>query len=138
MQWDGSATLPPWAEVLLPICGWVKSGNTFTPRSEPPGSNVKTGTFGVWLGQEGGNWLYKTLAGAVANFEFALTTGQIGVINWTIRGVWQPPVDQAVITPTYPAGNNIRYASDSQATTWDGNDLCVQTTTVASGNPHLR
>jgi len=32
--WDGTATEPSWADTFLPGCGWVKSGQVFTPRSE--------------------------------------------------------------------------------------------------------
>jgi hypothetical protein len=52
--WDGSVTEPTWADTFLPACGWVKAGgNTFTPRSEGPGANVKTLTIGCYLGPDG-------------------------------------------------------------------------------------
>ena len=48
-HWDGTATEPAWADTFLPACGWVKSGQVYTPRTEAPGTNVKTLTIGVYI-----------------------------------------------------------------------------------------
>mgnify|MGYP003652821754 CR=1 FL=1 len=47
-SWDGTATEPSWADTFLPACGWVKSSQVFTPRTEVPGSNVKTLTLAIY------------------------------------------------------------------------------------------
>ena len=49
IEWDGTATLPLWATVLFPACGYVRNGTTFTGRSEGPGAKVKTLTMAEYL-----------------------------------------------------------------------------------------
>lgn len=43
LSYDGT-TIPSWASVLLPACGWVDTAGTFSPVSEGPGGSggVKT------------------------------------------------------------------------------------------------
>jgi len=40
-SWDGTVTEPSWADTFLPACGYVKTGQVFTPRTEIAGTNVK-------------------------------------------------------------------------------------------------
>lgn len=93
----GGATLPLWAE-LLPACGYVESTRVFTPRSEPPGANVKTVTLGVYE-----NGLLKVLAGCMGNAVFEFVAGEVVNINWTFTGKWVAPQDATLLVPTYPA-----------------------------------
>ena len=48
LEWDGTVTEPSWADTFLPACGYVKTGQVYTPRTEAPGTNVKTLTIGVY------------------------------------------------------------------------------------------
>ncbi len=132
VEWDGTSTLPDWATVLLPLCGYVNSSGVFTQRSEGPGSNVKTGTLAVYE-----NGLKKTLAGAVGNARWMNPSGERSSIEWSFQGVWQAVADTAILAPTYPADTIIRYASAT--TTLGGTALCVTNTNLDFGNNiHLR
>lgn len=106
LGWDGTATLPSWATVLLAGCGWVNSAGTVTPRSEAPGTNVKTLTIGCF--QDG---VFKSIAGAVGTAQLVLPSGRMGYIDWTFTGTWQAVTDTAIIAPTYPTALPIKFSS---------------------------
>lgn len=127
LEWDGTATEPLWAETFFPACGWVKSGQVYTPRSEAPGSNVKTLTIGLY--EDG---LFKSIAGAMGTFKVTLPTGRLGYIDWTFSGVWQAPADTAIITPTYPTDSALRYAGGLAE--WNDVNLCVESAVIDAGN----
>lgn len=127
LAWDGSTTMPSWADVLLPMCGIVESSQVYTPRSESPGSNVKTGTIGVY--EDG---MLKSIAGAVGTGRLVMPTGSMCYIDWEFTGVWQPVTDTALISPTYPVATPIRYASAT--TTYNSVALCNQQVTLDFGN----
>jgi len=100
---DGAGGVPGWASTLLPACGWVASTGVFTPRTEAPGTNVKTITIAKY--EDG---VRKMLRGAMGTFEIVLVPGQIALINWTFRGAWQSVTDQTLLTPTYPTRSPLR------------------------------
>lgn len=126
--WDGTATLPSWATVLLAGCGWVNSAGTVTPRSEAPGSNVKTLTIGGYV-----DGLKKVIAGAVGTFKVVCPAGRNAYIEWEFTGVWQAPTDTALIAPTYPTTDlPIRYASATS--TYNSVALAVENVTFDAGN----
>lgn len=127
LEWDGSATEPAWADTFLPACGWVKSGQVYTPRSEAPGSNVKTLTIGCYVDK-----LFKSISGAMGTFVVTLPTGKSGYIDWTFTGVWQEPSDVAIITPTYPTAKPLKYTSGLAE--WNDVNLCVSQVTIDAGN----
>jgi len=127
LEWDGTATEPSWADTFLPACGWVKSGQVYTPRSEAPGSNVKTLTIGCYVGG-----LFKSIAGAMGSFVVTLPTGKAGYIDWTFTGVWQPPSDVAIIAPTYPTPKPLKFSGGLAE--WNDVNLCVSQATIDSGN----
>lgn len=104
--WDGTATLPSWATVLLPGCGYVNNSGTITPRSEGPGSNVKTLTLAAYI-----DGVVKKIAGAVGNFKIAFGAGKVIVIDWEFTGVYADPTDTALLSPTYPTAPGLRYAN---------------------------
>jgi len=124
---DGT-TVPNWATVLLPACGWVNSAGTFTPRSEAPGTNVKTLTIGCYM-----NGLYKKIAGAVGTFNMVFPNGRMAYIDWTFTGVWQAPTDTAIITPTYPTTETPLRAA-SMTTTYDSVAFCFEQLSLDAGN----
>ena len=126
-SWDGTATEPSWADTFLPACGWVKSGQVFTPRTEVPGSNVKTLTMAIY--QDG---VRKILAGCAGTFQMVCPTGKTAVFNFDFMGIWQAPLDVAILSPTYPTAKGLRYASST--TTWDSENLCLENLTLDSGN----
>lgn len=127
IQWDGTATEPAWADTFLPACGWVKSGQVFTPRTEVPGTNVKTLTIATYI-----DGVRKLLRGASGNFVLTCPTGRNAYIDFTFNGIWTDPTDTALISPTYPELPTLRYAAST--TTWDGTTICNETITLNSNN----
>lgn len=125
--WDGTATEPSWADVLLPMCGFVKSSQIFTPRTEAPGTNVKTGTLCVWHDGK-----YKLLKGCMGTFKIIGPSGKMGIIEWSFSGVWVPETDVAVPTPTYPTAKALKHAYSTS--TWDSVALCYSSITFDAGN----
>lgn len=126
MGWDG-ADMPTWASVLLPACGFVESTQVYTPRSEAPGSNVKTATIACYV-----DGVLKVLAGAVGTFKINATAGKIVYIEWEFTGVWQAPTDVAIIAPTYPTDIPIRFGSAT--ITYAAVEQCVENFTFDAGN----
>lgn len=126
-EWDGTATEPPWADIFLPSCGWVKSGQVYTPRTEAPGSNVKTVTLGTYI-----DGLLMLLKGAMGNFTIVGLTGKTAVVNFEYTGVWVTPTDTSILSPTYPTTKPLRYASSTSQ--WNSVNLCVENMTLNSGN----
>ena len=124
--WDGT-TVPTWASVLLPGCGYVESTQVYYPTSEAPGSNVKTLTIGAFQ-----NGMYKVLAGAVGNFKMTMPAGRMVTIDWEFQGVWQPVTDSAIIAPTYPTDAALRFGSAT--VTWNAVAQKVEQVTFDSGN----
>ena len=127
LGWDGTATVPTWASVFLPACGFVNATGVFTPRSEGPGSNVKTLTIGCYLDGK-----FKSIAGAMGTFKINLPAGRMAFIEWDFSGVWQEPSDVALIAPTYPDALPIRFADATVQ--YDAVDLVVENVTVDAGN----
>ena len=126
-SWDGTATEPSWADVFLPACGWVKSGQVFTPRTEAPGSNTKTLTIGVYT-----DGMRKLLKGCVGTFKLNCMTGKAAFFEFEFVGIWTTPTDTAIITPTYPTASPLRFATST--TTWNSVDLAVESMVLDSGN----
>lgn len=106
LGWDGTSTIPSWASVFLPACGYVDSSGTLTPRSEAPGSNVKTLTIAAYV-----DGVKKAIAGAVGNVKFTFPTGKMAYAEFEFTGKWVAPTDVALITPTYPTASPLRFAA---------------------------
>lgn len=127
LVWDGTATEPAWADTFFPACGCVKSTNTYTPRSEAPGTNVKTLTMAVY---EDGR--VKLMRGCVGTFRLVCETGKIAMIEWDFVGIWTTPTDVALLAPTYPTTAPIRYASG--VTTFNSVAMQCQSVTLDIAN----
>ena len=127
--WDGTATLPTWATVLLPACGYVESSAVFNPTSEAPDlGNTKTLTIGGF--QDG---IKKFLAGAMGSFKIMMPSGKQIVLEWTFWGVWQDVVDAAIpASITYPTAKPIRFASSTLQ--FNTIDLCTENLTFDASN----
>lgn len=127
-EWDGTATLPKSAELFLPACGWVKTGGVFTPRSEAPGTNVKTLTMACYV-----DGVLKQIAGAVGKFTLTLPTGKTAYFDWEFQGVLlDAPTDLAMLAPTYPTVKPLRFAGGFAK--WNAVNLCVSSVVIDSGN----
>jgi hypothetical protein len=127
LEWDGTATEPAWADTFFPACGWIKSGQVYSPRSEAPGANVKTLTIGCYV-----DGVFKSIAGAMGTFVVTLPTGKPGYIDWTFTGVLQAYSDVALISPTYPTVMPLRFAGGLAE--WNDVNLCVSQATVNANN----
>lgn len=120
--------IPTWASVLLPACGWVDATGTFSPKSEGPGSNVKTLTIGHY--KDGKRSL---LSGAMGTFKIVCPTGKVAYIEFTFTGKYSSnETDTAIIAPTYPTVSPLRFAAG--ALTWNSVSLCTSNVEVDAGN----
>lgn len=126
VAWTGTG-LPAWADTFLAACGYVASSQVLTPRSEAPGSNVKTLTIGAY--QDG---VFKSIAGAAGTFKIVAPAGKIVTFEFEFKGVWQAVSDQALISPTYPTDLPVRYAN--AVTTYNSIAQCVENLTFDAGN----
>jgi hypothetical protein len=128
LAYDGT-TIPTWASVLLPACGWVDTSGVFSPVSQGPGSGgVKTLTIGHY--KDGKRAL---LSGAMGTFTITLETGKVGYITFTFTGKYSTnETDTALIAPTYPTTLPMRFAAG--AFTWNSVALCTASATVDAGN----
>lgn len=127
MSYNGT-DIPTWASVLLPACGWVDSAGTFSPKTEAPGTNVKTITIGQY--KDGKRTL---LSGAMGTFKIMCETGKTAYIEFTFTGKYSSnETDTALITPTYPTVLPLRFAAG--ALTWNSVALCTSKVEVDAGN----
>jgi len=127
LSYDGT-TVPTWASVLLPACGWIQSTGVFSPLSEGPGSNVKTITIGQY--KDGKRSL---LSGAMGTFKIMAPTGKTAMIEFTFTGKYSSnETDTALIAPTYPTVLPLRVAAG--ALTWNSVSLCTSNVEVDAGN----
>lgn len=126
--YDGS-TIPPWASVLLPGCGFVETAGTFAPVSRGPGGSglPKTLTIGGYV-----DGVYRVLSGCMGTFTIDLPTGRMVKFNWTFQGKWVNPTDVAIIDPTFPTTLPMRMAAGSVS--WSSTNICVENVTVDAGN----
>ena len=128
LAYDGTS-IPTWASVLLPACGWVDTAGTFSPVSSGPGSGgVKTVTLGHY--KDGKRAL---LSGAMGTFTITCPTGKVAFITFTFTGKYSTnETDTAIIAPTYPTTLPMRFSPG--VLTWNSVDLCTSTVTVDAGN----
>jgi hypothetical protein len=127
MSYNGT-DIPSWASVLLPACGWVDSAGAFSPKTEAPGSNVKTLTIGQY--KDGKRTL---ISGAMGTFKIMCETGKTAFIEFTFTGKYSSnETDTAIITPTYPTVLPLRFAAG--ALTWNSVALCTSSVEVDAGN----
>jgi hypothetical protein len=124
---DGAAGVPSWASTLLPACGFTNSAGTFSPKSEAPGSNVKTLTMGLY--EDG---VFKSIRGAVGNCVITIVPGKPVDLNWTFTGAWVTPTDVAILAPTYPTLLPMRAAAAS--ITIGAVTPCFSSMTIDFGN----
>ena len=126
--WYDGTTVPAWASVLLPACGWVETTGTFYPLTQAPGSSVKTITIGHY--KDGKRSL---LSGAMGTFKIVCATGKVATIEFTFTGKYSSnETDTAIISPTYPSTTPLRFAQG--ALTWNSVALCTSSVEVDAGN----
>ena len=129
LQYNGT-DIPNWAAVLLPACGWVESAGLFSPVSQGPGGSglPKTITIGHYFDGK-----LRRLSGAMGSFVINLPTGQTPSITFTFTGKYfENESDVALIAPTYPAQDNLRFAA--AGLTWASANICTALVTIDAGN----
>ncbi len=127
LAYDG-ASIPTWASVLLPACGWVDTAGVFSPVTAGPGAAVKTLTIGHY--KDGKRSL---LSGAMGTFVITLETGKTPYITFTFTGKYSSnETDTSIIAPTYPTTLPLRFAAGGF--TFNSVNLCTATASVDAGN----
>lgn len=103
---------------LLQGCGLLNTAGVLTPQSMPPtadSSGTKTLTIAIW--QDGKK---KQIHGAQGNAVFRGMAGQIVLVEFEFSGVWDTPVDEALVSPTYPTATPLRLSGGThQWSSWD-------------------
>lgn len=102
----GSGTVPAWASVFLPACGWTLSSRTFT--LDPFPAAVTTLTMAIL---EGTRW--RKITGAAGNVVFSAKAGHFGRARFTFTGCLAADADTADVSPTYPSTKPPRWANAS-------------------------
>jgi hypothetical protein len=129
MSYNGT-TLPSWASVLLPACGWVATGLVLSPVTQGPGlaGGVKTITIGEYKDGK-----LSVLSGAMGVWKVIAETGKQAMIEFTFTGKYSTnETDVAILAPTYPTVLPLRVAQG--ALTWNAVALCTSSVEIDSGN----
>jgi hypothetical protein len=129
LSYDGT-TVPTWATVLLPACGWVETTGVFSPVTQGPGGagGVKTITIGHY--KDGKRAL---LSGAMGTWKIMAPTGKQAMIEFTFTGKYSTnETDTALIAPTYPTVLPLRVAAG--ALTFNSVNLCTSNVEFDAGN----
>ena len=127
LAYDGSA-VPAWASTYLPACGLVLSTATYKPRTEVPGSNVKTATIAAFI-----DGVRRQIYGAVGNARFVLPTGRMGRIEFDFQGVYSDESDVA-IPSSINYVNTLPLRVAGGATSWASTSICLESATIDLGN----
>ena len=127
LAYDGSA-VPAWASTYLPACGLVLSTATYRPRTEAPGSNVKTATIAAFI-----DGVRRQIYGAVGNARFILPTGRMGRIEFDFQGVYSDESDTA-IPSSINYVNTLPLRVAGGATSWASSNICLEAATIDLGN----
>ena len=129
MSYDGT-TVPTWASVLLPACGWVDTAGVFSPVTQGPGGlgGVKTITIGHYKDGK-----LALLSGAMGTWKIMAETGKQAQIEFTFTGKYSSnETDTALIAPTYPTVLPLRVAAG--ALTFNAVALCTSNVEFDAGN----
>ena len=127
LAYDGSA-VPAWCSTYLPACGLVLSTATYKPRTEAPGSNVKTATIAAFI-----DGVRRQIYGAVGNARFILPTGRMGRIEFDFQGVYSDESDVA-IPSSINYVNTLPLRVAGGATSWASSNICLESATIDLGN----
>ena len=127
MGWDGTTTMPSWADIIFPALGFVETSQVYNPTTEAPGSNVKTLTLGKYI-----DGVKKQIYGAMGTAQIILPTGRMCRIENTFTGCWDAATDTALIAPTYPTAFPIKFTSGT--ITLNSVNIKVESVTIDFAN----
>lgn len=122
LRWNGTG-VPAYLATLMAACGVVNNSGTLTPRTEAPGTNVKTLSIGLY---EDGK--LRTMRGACGTFRMVCQTGQPVIFEWTFTGIWNGETDTSIVDPTYPSDETVIRAAGG-ATTLNSVAMCYSNLT---------
>ena len=129
LSYDGT-TIPSWASVLLPACGWVDTAGVFSPVSQGPGGSGGVKTLTIAHYKDGKRSL---LSGAMGTFKITAPTGKVAFITFTFTGKYSTnETDTAIVAPTYPTTIPLRFSPG--VLTWNSVNLCTSSVEVDAGN----
>jgi hypothetical protein len=120
-----AATAPGWATLLLPAASCLFTSNVATPVTGP--ASFPTVTLGLFRAGR----LYR-IAGTALDLTMKGKSGSPIEIDWKAEGVWQAPISQALITPTYPTVVPPRFAGATF--TVGGTSYTIENFEFALGN----
>ena len=130
IAYNGTA-IPTWASTLLPACGFVATGTAFNPMSVGPGTTTslpRTLTIGHYHDGK-----LRQLSGAMGNAVFTFPTGMPAFVTFTFTGKYfENETDIALIEPTYPTDESLRFADGTIA--WASANLCTSSASIDLGN----
>lgn len=121
------ASAPAWATTFLPACGLGLTSTTYGCRTEAPGSTVKTLTMAHYV-----DGVLRRIRGAVGTFTISCLAGQKITLDFTFQGVFDSFEAGAILTPTYPTGEALRWAGST--TTIGGTAIAASSLTFDLGN----
>jgi hypothetical protein len=121
------SSAPAWATTFLPACGMGLTSTTYGCRSEAPGSTVKTLTMAHYV-----NGVIRRIRGAVGTFTISCLAGQKITLDFTFQGVYDAFDAGAIISPTYPTAQALRWAGST--TTIGGTAIAASSLTFDLGN----
>ncbi|MCL5460078.1 hypothetical protein M3M33_15685, partial [Loigolactobacillus coryniformis] len=75
---------------------------------------------------------FRSIRGAAGTGKLVCPAGEDAYIEFEFTGIWVPPTDVTLVTPTYPTSLPLRYAAST--TTWNSVALCTQNLTLDFGN----
>ena len=127
LAYDGAA-VPAWASTFLPACGLVLSTATYKPKTEIPGTNVKTLTIAAFI-----DGVRRQIYGAVGNARFILPTGRMGRVEFDFQGVYSDEADVA-IPSSINYVNTLPLRVAGGATSWASTNICLESATIDLGN----
>ena len=108
----GGGSVDPWWANLMPAAGFGVSSRVYTPRSEPPGTHVKTCTLGLYV-----DGTLRQLRGAAAEkLIFSFVAGQPVDVEFQFKGIYMTPSDLGVLVPSaWPTASPLRFISSALA-----------------------
>lgn len=131
---DGTGGVPFWASRLLPACGMVRTGNTFTVASgSPVGGSSDTSVRALTIGSYE-NGRLKLATGCMGAWKINFEASKHATIEWTFMGRYNDVVDAPILTGiTRPTTKPIIFHG-LDVTVGGSASSCLSTLSIESGN----
>jgi len=97
LRGSGAAGTAPKTGPLFRACGMGETVISSTSVTyKPVSSSFESCTIYVYI-----DGILHVVTGCIGDFEIDLTAGEMGKVNWTFKGLYALPTDQAIVTPTF-------------------------------------